>query len=128
MDLIKNKIKQIDPRIEPKEAINFIQFIALGVIPNRDFKCSKCNSQLVLWLRKRDAQDTTHHISWRCSSGKCHCWISCFENSFFSTFRKPFKTLIKIIKYWCIQISIAHHNNNNNNNSLTHRGPYLICK
>ncbi len=37
MDLIKNKIKQIDPRIEPKEASNFIQLIALGVITEQRF-------------------------------------------------------------------------------------------
>jgi hypothetical protein len=73
MDLIKNKIKQIDPRIEPKEASNFIQLIAFGVIP------------LLLFLFKMEIL-----MPRRLEHLHQHC---------------------------------PHHNN-----SLTHRGPYLICK
>ena len=106
MDLIKNKIKQIDPRIPSKKANLLMQLIEFGAIHSRDFKCSKCDSQLIIWLRQRDSKSKPH-ISWRCSNGKCHRWISFIENSFFANFKKPLETLIKIIKYWCIQISIA---------------------
>jgi len=106
MDLIKNKIKQIDPRIEPKDEKTFIHLIALGVIPDKGFECFKCKSKVVLWLRQRDSKSVSH-ISWRCSNGKCHGWISCLDNSFFGTFKKPINTLIKIIKYWCCQVSIV---------------------
>jgi len=48
MDLIKNKIKQIDPRIEPKDEKTFIHLIALGIISDKGFERFKCKSKLVL--------------------------------------------------------------------------------
>ena len=81
MDLIKNKIKQIDPRIEPKEASNFIQLIAFGVIPNRDFKCSKCNSQLVLW--KKTSFDFSAIISRGRRSYRRSFTSTCTKTTFF---------------------------------------------
>jgi hypothetical protein len=106
MDLVKNKITQIDPRIPPNESDFLIQLIGFGAIPDRGFRCYKCNSKLVIWLRQRDSKSKPH-IIWRCSSSKCQCWISFLGNSFFGNFnRTPLNNLIKIIKYWCIQLSV----------------------
>ena len=81
MDLIKNKIKKIDPRIPQNESDFLIQLIAFGAIPDRDFQCFKCKSKLVIWLRQRDSKSKAH-LSWRCSNGKCHSWISVLTTLF----------------------------------------------
>ena len=92
--------------IEKEEISQFNKLQKIGVIKSKT-KSLSCGCALKLVSRTRGGKNANKLLTWRCSNSKCQKYESAFQDSFFRLFRKSFMLELLIIKYWCIQISIA---------------------